>query len=72
MTTREEVGCIGKQTYKSKAEALEQQKLRLKRVKSMRCVHKDKRRGVNRLQPYHCPLCHHWHLGSINDGEKMR
>ena len=66
------ISCTGKSPYKSKADALMFQRERMRRQKLRRTEHKQKKRAVSRLEPYKCSCCHAWHLGTVNDGKKMR
>lgn len=61
--------CSGKETYPTKAAAIAKKALRLTRTKGKRHPHKDKKRNVSGLEPYHCANCHHWHLGHRDNGK---
>lgn len=61
--------CFGKEPYETKARAIAARALRMKRTKHNRHPHKDKKRIVACLEPYHCDQCHCWHLGEKNHGK---
>lgn len=66
------IRCHGKEIYPSKAAAIDARAERIRRLKYHRHPHKEKKRDATRLQPYRCPSCHDWRLGTRNDGKKMR